>query len=63
MADDRKHDEARALTEKALEQLELGHEKEAERLIEQAKEVDPTGPAEVVADMEEDAATTPRKPA
>ncbi len=52
-----KHEEARILTEKALDQLELGNESEADKLIEKAKKLDPRGAAEVVADLHEDAAT------
>ena len=52
-----KHEEARNLTEKALDQLELGNESQAETLIEKAKKLDPSGAAELVADLDEDAAT------
>ncbi len=57
MTDADKHEEARRLTEKALDQLELGNEPEADKLIEKAKKLDPSGAAEVVADLNEDAAT------
>ena len=55
MADD-KHDKAVDLTEQALEKLTEGDEKAADRLIAEAKKLDPDAPAEVVKDMEEDAA-------
>ena len=57
MTDTEKHEEARILTERALDQLELGNEAEADKLIEKAKELDPSGAADVVADLEEDATT------
>lgn len=59
MTDTDKHEEARILTEKALDQLELGNEAEADKLIEKAKKLDPSGAVEVVADLDED--TTTRK--
>ena len=55
MADD-KHNEALDLTEEALEKLAAGDEKAADKLIEQANKLDPTAPAEVVNDLDEDAA-------
>ena len=55
MADD-KHEKAVDLTEQALEKLTEGDEKAADRLIAEAKKLDPDAPAEVVKDMEEDAA-------
>ena len=56
MADD-KHEKALDLTEQALEKLTDGDEAAADRLIKEAKKLDPSAPAEVVKDMEEDAAT------
>ena len=56
MADD-KHDKALDLTEQALEKLTDGDEKAADKLLAEAKKLDPDAPAEVVNDMEEDAAT------
>ncbi len=54
---DETHEKAIDLTEKALEKLNEGNEKEADKLIEQAKSLDPSAPKEVVEDMEEDAKT------
>ncbi len=54
MPDD-KHEKALDLTEQALEKLNSDDEKAAERLLEKARKIDPTAPAEVVRDMEEDA--------
>lgn len=51
-----KGEEARNLTERALDQLELGNEPEADELIEKAKRLDPNGAVEVVADLDEDTA-------
>ena len=56
MADD-KHEKALDLTEQALEKLTDGDEAAADKLIKEAKKLDPSAPAEVVKDMEEDAAT------
>ena len=55
MTDD-KHEKALDLTEQALEKLTDGDEAAADKLIEQAKALDKTAPAEVVKDLEEDAA-------
>ena len=57
MADD-KHTQALDLTEKALEELDKGNDAKADELVAKAKKLDPSAPAEVVKDMEEDAATT-----
>lgn len=54
MADD-KHEKALDLTEQALEKLTEGDEKAADKLIAEAKKLDPTAPAEVVEAMDEDA--------
>lgn len=56
MASDDKHEKARELTEQALDKLEQGKESAADALIEQAKKIDPTAVAEVVEDLDEDAA-------
>ena len=56
MADD-KHDKALDLTEQALEKLTDGDDKAANELLSEAKKLDPSAPAEVVSDMDEDAAT------
>ena len=56
MSDD-KHERALDLTEQALEKLDAGDEKAADKLIDEAKSLDPSAPKEIVADMEEDAKT------
>ncbi len=56
MADD-KHEKALDLTEQALEKLTDGDEEAADKLIKEAKKLDPSAPAEIVADLDEDAAT------
>ena len=53
---DANHDKALDLTEQALEKLTDGDEKAADTLIAEAKKLDPDAPAEVVADLDEDAA-------
>jgi uncharacterized protein HemY len=55
MADD-KHEKALDLTEQALEKLTDGDDKAADKLLSEAKKLDPSAPAEVVQDMDEDAA-------
>ena len=50
---DDKHDKALDLTEQALEALDKGDEKRADQLIEKAKALDPSAPAEVVDDLKE----------
>lgn len=56
MSDD-KHEKALDLTEQALEALDKGDEGKADKLIDQAKKIDPTAVEEVVEDLDEDAAT------
>ena len=56
MADD-KHEKALDLTEQALDKLDEGDEKAADKLLDKAKALDPSAPAEIVSDMDEDAAT------
>jgi phage shock protein A len=48
-----KHEQALDLTEQALEALDKGDEKQADKLIEKAKDLDPSAPAEIVQDLEE----------
>ena len=55
MADD-KHEQALNLTEQALDKLVKGDEKAADKLIEEARKLDSTAPAEVIEDLDEDAA-------
>jgi hypothetical protein len=52
MAED-KHDKALDLTEAALDALDSGDEKKADKLIDQAKKLDPSAVKEVVDDLEE----------
>jgi uncharacterized protein HemY len=52
---DNKHEKAIDLTEQALEKLTEGDEKAADKLIEQAKRLDPSAAEEVVQDLDEDA--------
>lgn len=59
MADD-KHEKALDLTEAALDKLDKlakGDKQAAGKLIDQAKQLDETAPAEVVRDLDEDAAS------
>ena len=53
---DEKHEKALDLTEQALEKLTKGDDKAADQLLEQAKKLDETAVAEVVEDLDEDAA-------
>lgn len=48
-----KHEKALDLTETALEKLEQGDEKAADKLIEQANKLDPNAVKEVVEDLKE----------
>ena len=48
-----KHDKALDLTEEALDALDSGDERKADRLINQAKKLDPSAVEEVVHDLEE----------
>ena len=50
-----KHDKAVELTEQAIDALEEGREDVAQELIGEAKALDPAAPAEVVAELDEDA--------
>jgi hypothetical protein len=52
-----KHDKARDLAEKALDKLVEGNEGEADALIEKSKRIDPSAAADLVKDLDEDAAT------
>ncbi len=53
---DEKHEKALDLTEQALEKLTKGDDKAADQLLEKAKKLDQTAVAEVVEDLDEDAA-------
>ena len=48
-----KHEQALDLTEQALEALDKGDEGQADKLIEKAKQLDPSAPAEIIEDLEE----------
>ena len=52
---DEKHDKAIELTEQALEKLTEGDEAAAQKLVDRAKQIDPTAPEEVLRDLDEDA--------
>jgi hypothetical protein len=52
MADD-KHEKALDLTEAALDAMDKGDEDKADKLIDQAKKLDPSAPKEVLQDLEE----------
>ena len=49
-----KHEQALDLTEQALEAIDQGDDRRADQLIDKAKKLDPSVPAEVVADLKED---------
>ncbi|WP_158744253.1 hypothetical protein [Acidisphaera sp. L21] len=53
-----KHSKALDLTDAALEKIVAGDEKAADRLIEQAKKLDPSAPGEVLRDLDEDASNS-----
>ena len=55
MPDQNKYDEARSLSEKALEALVEGKEDNAEKLLEQAKAIDGRAVNDVVQELDEDA--------
>ncbi len=48
-----KHEQALDLTEQALDALDKGDEGKADRLIDKAKKLDPSAPAEIVEDLKE----------
>jgi len=50
---DNKHEKAVDLTEKALDAMEEGDRKEADKLIAEAKKLDPSAIDEVVHDLDE----------
>lgn len=50
---DNKHEKAVDLTEQALDAMEDGDRKEADKLIAEAKKLDPSAIEEVVHDLEE----------
>ncbi len=52
MAED-KHEKALDLTEAALEAMDEGDEGKANKLIDQAKKLDPSAPKEVLKELEE----------
>ncbi len=50
---DKKHEQALDLTEQALDAMDKGDERQADRLIDKAKKLDPSAPEEVVKDLGE----------
>lgn len=48
-----KHEQALDLTEQALDAMDKGDDKQADKLIEKAKKLDPSAPEEVVEDLKE----------
>ena len=55
MADDNKYDQARDLSEKALDAFVEGDEDKAAKLVEQAKVADPQAVRDVAQELDEDA--------
>jgi hypothetical protein len=55
MADDKKYDQARNLSEKALDAFVDGEEDKAAGLVEQAEATDPQAVQDVAQDLDEDA--------
>ena len=55
MADDNKYDQARDLSEKALDAFVEGDEDKAAKLVDQAKTADPQAVKDVVQELDEDA--------
>ena len=49
----KKHEQALDLTEQALDAMDQGDERKADRLIDKAKKLDPSAPEEVVKDLDE----------
>ncbi len=50
-----KHEKALDLAEEAVGEMAQGHDREAEKLIEQSKKLDPSATEEVARDLEEGA--------
>ena len=50
-----KHEKALDLTEAALEALDEGDEAKADKLVQEAKKLDPSAPKEILKDLEESA--------
>lgn len=48
-----KHEKALDLTEKALEAIDKGDDAAADKLIEQAKTLDPSAPQEILEDLKD----------
>lgn len=55
MADDKKYDQAREISEKALEAFVDGDEDKAGKLVEQAKATNPQAVKDVAQELDEDA--------
>jgi hypothetical protein len=56
------HEQARQLTEKALDAMVHGDENSAGDMVDQAKSIDPTAVQEVMDDLEEDAGSDHKVP-
>ena len=52
-APDDKHDKALDLTEQALDAMDHGDDKQADKLIAEAKKLDPSAPKEVLKDLDD----------
>lgn len=50
---DDKHDKALDLTEQALDAMDHGDDKQADKLIAEAKKLDPSAPEEVLKDLDD----------
>lgn len=55
-----KHDKALELTEKALDAMDQGDDKAADKLIAEAKKLDPSAPEEVLHDLDDAAKAAPK---
>ena len=53
MAEQDKHEKALDLTEQALEAIDKGDDGAADKLIAEAKKLDPSAPKEILKDLEE----------
>ena len=59
MSDDDKHEKALDLTEQALDKLEEGDKASADRMLDEAKRLDPSAVEEVVKDLDDAAKAQP----
>jgi hypothetical protein len=58
-SDDATHDKARNLAENAMEAIVKGDDAQADKLLDQARKLDPTAVQEVANDLAEDAGSDP----